>query len=120
MAALERPLIDVYEHTGAINAKRLADELGFTVPQVARAIGRAPSTLSRNGTAPSAQGELAALAGLMTRVAQLFAGDVPSARIWLHAPHQELNYRRPMDLLLERRRRVVESLVGNLEEGAPN
>ncbi len=120
MAVLERPLVDVYERTGAINAKRLADELGFTVPQVARAIGKAASTLNRNEVAPSAQCELAALVGLLTRVAQLFAGDVEGARIWLHAPHPELDYRRPTDLLLERRRRVVESLVGNIEEGAPN
>ncbi len=117
--ALEKPITDVYESTGAINAKRLAVLVGLSQTELARAIGRDRTAISR-GTASTAQKDLVAILAIFLRVLRLVGGREDLARIWLRAPNPELDHKQPVDFLTQRKLRVLESIVSAVEEGVPD
>ncbi len=117
--ALDKPIIDVYESTGAINAKRLAVLLGLSQTELAKAIGRDRTAISR-GTASAAQKDLVAILAVFLRVLRLVGGREDLERIWLHAPNLELDHKQPVDFLTQRKLRFLESILSAVEEGVPD
>lgn len=118
--ALEKPIVQVYESTGAINAKRLATLLGLSQTDLAKAIGRDRTAVSRNTSSATVQKALVDILALFLRVLRLTGGHEDLARIWLHAPNPALDHERPVDFLTRRKFRVLDSVVSAIEEGVPD
>jgi len=118
--ALEKPIVEVFEPTGAINAKQLATLLGLSQTELAKAIGRDRAAISRNTTSASVQKGLAEILALFMRVLRLTGNRQDLARIWLHAPNPALDHERPVDFLTRRKLRVLDSVISAVEEGVPD
>jgi hypothetical protein len=116
---LDKPIVEVYESNGTINAKRLAVLIGLSQTELAKAIGRDRTAISR-GTTSAAQKGLVAILALFLRILRLVGGREDLARIWLHAPNPELDHKQPVDFLTQRKLHVLESIVSAVEEGVPD
>ena len=109
----------VLSPTGSIDAEGLATCLGLRASELSRALGVATSTVTRGAHSPRAQEQMRTLYSLFVRVAQLFTGNEEHARVWLNAPNPELDFKRPIDYVVNGRWAVLAAFLSSVEQGAP-
>jgi hypothetical protein len=102
---------------GRYDAVKVAHAFDWEQKEIARFLGKDPSSISKNPVSPSYQEALARLASLYQRVVELTGDDTAAAVAWLRTPIVALNNQSPKKLLLERRSDVVERLLREYESG---
>lgn len=110
----------VIRNDGSVDPEGLERCLGLKAQELARAIGVSPSTIARGAASPRAQETMRRFYSLFIRTARLFGGNEDHARIWLHAPNPELDFKRPIDYVIEGRSKVLDTFLGSVEEGTPS
>lgn len=108
---------EVRDDTGRLDASRIADVLGVSESQLAKALGRSRQALNKTPNAPSMQKKL----GFLERVArarEAFQGEA-GFRAWLRQPNRELRGKAPMDLLLAGRLALVAEFAEDFMDGNP-
>ncbi len=117
---LEHTMLSAHDpKTGRYDAKRLAAALAITNAEMAEIVGYTPQGLSKNPASPKLQAKLAELIALVKRLRELLDGNMEYVRIWLKAPHPDLDGRTPLSYLKEGRYEVMETLVHMIETGQP-
>ena len=106
-------------------ADRLADRLGLSPAQLARAAGTSPRTLARRRQtgrlAPAESDRLYRLARLFERAVEAFGGDAEAredAKRWFHLPQWALGEATPLDYAhTDPGAREVEALLDRIDHG---
>ena len=114
LAATLRKLTD--EH-GRYDAIKVAKAFDWEQKEIARFLGKDPSSISKNPVSPGYQDALARLASLFDRIVDLTGDDPAAAVAWLRTPILALDNRSPKKLLIEDESEVVEDLVRSYESG---
>ncbi len=113
-------VIDAYDrHTGRIDSQRFAKVLALTTQEIAKILDRTPRGIAKNPASPKLQSDMVRLMNLYRSLLEIFDGSVPYVRIWLRAPHPDLQGRTPLSLLKDGHPEVVESLLRAVETGQP-
>ncbi|MGA8474548.1 MAG: antitoxin Xre/MbcA/ParS toxin-binding domain-containing protein [Candidatus Cybelea sp.] len=109
----------VLNNNGSVDSEGLAACLGLRTSELSRALGVAPSTVIRGAHSPRAQEQMRRIYSLFVRVAHLFNQNEEHARVWLNAPNPELDFKRPIDYIIDGRLSVLGAFLSSIEEGAP-
>ena len=122
MAPIERGLgADLREFTdpqGRFDAMKIASVLDWEQREIARFLGKDPSTVSKNPAAQSYQDALARLVGLFRKIVELTSrSDVGAAVAWLRTPIWALDNQSPKALLIDQQMPIVERLVREYDTG---
>lgn len=112
-----RILRDATDRRGRYGAAKLAELLDWQVSDIARYLGRAPSTISRFGASPVHQEKLAALAVLVQDVFGLTSEDLRATRAWFRTPLRTLDGVSPREAILRGHFRRVRDLVNEMDSG---
>ena len=89
-----------HDQSGRLDAIRVADAMGLTLSQIAKAIGVTPSALSKRPTAGAAQVGLREIEFCWATLLEAL-GEQELARAWLHAGHPDFSGKPPLEYLLE-------------------
>lgn len=94
---------------------------GIPASSIAEIVGATPQTLSRWSTGRNDPqrdhlDRLLKLEYLTERLAEFFEPE--DARLWLFAPHPQLNGERPVDLIAEGRQKDVLAIITRLQDSA--
>ena len=117
---LEHTLLAAHDPaTGRIDALRLAKALNLTTKEMADILQRTSRGLLKNPDSAQLQGEMARLVRIITQLRELLDGSMEYVKIWLRAPHPDLEGRTPLSYLVEGRPEVVEALLHAYEVGQP-
>lgn len=106
------------EASGRLHAARVARFFGLSLSALAKALGRSPQTLHKTPDAPRLQGALAPLARIASSLLTLF-GTPEKARVWMNAPHPDLDRVAPLDLVKANKATVVADLLEDALLGHP-
>lgn len=104
--------------SGRIDAARVARFFGLSLSALAKALDRSPQTLHKTPDAPRLQAALAPLARIATSLVTLF-GTADRARVWMNAPHPDLDRVAPVDLVKANKAGVVADLLEDALLGHP-
>lgn len=115
LASTLRKLTDT---RGRYDAIKIAHALDWEQKEIARFLGKDPSSISKNPVSPGYQDALARLASLFDRIIDLTGDDDTAAAVaWIRTPILALDDQSPKKLLLEDKSEVVENLVREYESG---
>lgn len=118
-AALARGLAtDLHDETGRIDARRVAEAYGLTIPELAKAIHRNAPAIYKTPTAPTLQAPLRVLYTVLT-ILEEDLGTRRSALVWLNAPHPDLGGSAPLDVIRAGGSEVVRDLLEATRTGMP-
>ncbi|MFO1352794.1 MAG: antitoxin Xre/MbcA/ParS toxin-binding domain-containing protein [Gammaproteobacteria bacterium] len=106
-------------NTGRYDARRLASVLALTNTEMATLLGYTPRGLSKNPVSPRLQPRMAEVVRIINRLRELLDGNMEYVRIWLKAPHPDLDGRTPLSYLEEGKSAAVETLIHMIETGQP-
>lgn len=105
--------------TGRIDALRLAKALNLTTKEMADILQRTARGLLKNPDSQQLQSEMIRLVRIITQLRELLDGSMECVKIWLRAPHPDLEGRTPLSYLVEGKAEVVEALIHAYEVGQP-
>jgi hypothetical protein len=89
-----------HDETGRLDATRVAQLMGLTLSQVAKAIGVTTSALSKRSSAAAAQSGLRELEFSWATLLDML-GEAELARAWLHTGHPDFSSEPPLRYLTE-------------------
>jgi len=104
--------------SGRIDARRVGRFLGLSQSEVARIFRRTPQALHKTPDAAAIQDGLAILLRITSALTTLF-GEEAKARVWLNAPHPDLDHTQPLDLIRKRKANIVAELLEDALLGHP-
>jgi uncharacterized protein (DUF2384 family) len=110
---------DVIRANGSVDPGGLERCLGLRPIELSSAIGVSASTIGRGANSPRAQEKMRRIYALFVRTARLFKGNEDHARIWLHAPNPDLDFKRPVAYLIDGRLDVLDAFLDSVTEGTP-
>lgn len=105
--------------TGRVDARPVAEFFGISLAQIARVLGRSPQAVHKTPHAPGLQDGLSVLSRIAAALTTLF-GSPKNARVWLNAPHPDLDKARPIELLKMGKAQVVADLLEDALLGHPS
>lgn len=105
--------------TGRIDALRLAKALNLTTKEMADILQRTSRGLQKNPDSQQLQSEMIRLIRIITQLRELLDGSMEYVKIWLRAPHPDLEGRTPLSYLVEGKAEVVEALIHAYKVGQP-
>jgi hypothetical protein len=104
--------------SGRLDAARVASFFGLSLSALAKALGRSPQTMHKTPDAPRLQGALAPFARIATSLLTLFR-TAEKARVWMNAPHPDLDRVTPLDLVKANKADAVADLLEDALLGHP-
>lgn len=104
-------------NTGRFDGLKLATALGLTVPEMARYLMVSDSALRKTPNSNNYQKKFMQLSVIAQRLKALLDNSLEYTRIWLRAPHPDLDYLAPMDCILEGDIASVTDLLEMFERG---
>lgn len=104
-------------HTGRFDGLKLATALGLTVAEMARYLEVSDSALRKTPNSSNYQKKLMQLSIIAQRLKALLDNSLEYSRIWLRAPHPDLDYQAPIDCILEGDVQSVNDLLEMFERG---
>ena len=114
------PLTELHNPmSGRIDAGKVADFLGVTLPQVAAAVGASYAAVHKTPDASSLQkglGPIKRSLALLSRVTR----NKRDARAWLNSPHPDLGEKTPLEVMLSGHADAVVTLLENAIAGLPS
>jgi len=109
--AIAIPLEELHEpKSGRYDARRLAEFMGVSMLELARAVGANPDALRRRPTSQTYQAKLGRIAVLLRRVLPGLK-DPRRIRTWLRAASPDLDDASPLQFLLDGRLDVLEDWI---------
>jgi uncharacterized protein (DUF2384 family) len=105
--------------SGKLDANEISKYLGISLAALARACGLNYKTLHRTPTARKIQDKLTPIVRIIQILLDQY-GDAASVRIWLNNPHNELDARTPIALILEGKSSIVANLLDGALAGIPS
>ncbi len=105
--------------SGRVDARRIAAFFDLSLAEVARLLGRSPQSVHKTPDAPALQEPLSALVRIASSLTALF-GTTENARVWLNAPHPDLDNARPIELVRRRKAAVAAELLEDALRGHPS
>jgi len=105
------------DRRGRYAAAKIAELLDWQISDIAKYLGRAPSTISRFGTSQVHQEKLAALASLVHDVFALTENSIRATRAWFRTPLGTLDGISPREEILRGNLWRVRNLVREMESG---
>jgi hypothetical protein len=105
--------------SGRVDAARVAAFFGVSLAEMARILGRSPQSVHKTPDAPALQNALGVLIRIATALTTLFTTP-ENARVWLNAPHPDLDRTRPIELVKQRKADVVAELLEDALLGHPS
>jgi len=105
--------------SGRLDGVRLAEFLDLPTKDVADITGFTDRYVRKDPDAPSFQDSLRKVALIIRGLLRLTGGDVGQVKIWLKAPHPDLEDASPLDLMRGHEIDVVVDLVDDMLSGAP-
>jgi len=113
-------LLELRSERGRIDARRIAEFLQVSVPQVARAVGASHQLLYRYPDAPKIQARAAELERILANLIELYGGK-EVARAWLKTPSPLFGGKSAWELIQTEPQglEAVGMVVENLKEGIP-
>jgi hypothetical protein len=112
-----RILREAIDRRGRYDAAKIAALLDWQISDIAKYLGRAPSTISRFGASQMHQEKLAALASLVQDAFSLTGDDLRATRAWFRTPLRTLDGASPREALLRGHLRRVRDLVNEMDSG---
>jgi hypothetical protein len=112
-----RVLREAIDRKGRYDAAKLAALLDWQISDIAKYLGRAPSTISRFGASQVHQEKLAALAALVQDVFELTIDDLRATRAWFRMPLGALDGISPREEILRGNLWRVRNLVNEMHRG---
>ncbi len=103
--------------TGRFDGLKLATALGLTVTEMARYLSVSDSALRKTPNSNNYQKKFLQLSIIAQRLKALLDNSLEYTRIWLRAPHPDLDYQTPMDCILEGDLASVNDLLEMFERG---
>lgn len=110
-------LTQALDEEGRYDAAKLAALLDWTNQEVARYLGKDPSTISRFSASLQYQEPLAELAAIFNHLVSLMDGDLRLARAWLRTPIRVLDGVSPKEKILHSDLKPIETLLQEVESG---
>lgn len=110
-------LTQALDEEGRYNAAKLAALLDWTNQEIARYLGKDPSTISRFNASLQYQEPLAELAAIFNHLVSLMDGDLRLARAWLRTPIRVLDGVSPKEKILHSDLKPIETLLQEVESG---
>jgi hypothetical protein len=101
-----------------LDAARVGRFFGLSLPALAKALGWSPDALQNAPADQRLHDGLAPLARIATSLISLF-GTAENARVWMNAPHPELDGLAPLDLVKANSAVVVADLLEDALLGHP-
>jgi|SRR5579871_3933225 len=105
------------DRNGRYAAAQLAELLDWQVADIARYLGRAPSTISRFGASQVHQDKLALLTALTRDVFRLTGNNLRATRAWFRLPLGTLDGVSPREAVLRGHIKRVRDLVNEMHSG---
>ena len=105
------------DRRGRYGAAKIAQLLDWQIRDIAKYLGRAPSTISRFGASHVHQEKLAALASLVQDVFELTNNNLRATRAWFRMPLGTLDGISPREEILRGNFWRVRRLVNEMESG---
>jgi hypothetical protein len=105
------------DRRGRYGAAKLAELLDWQTTDIARYLGRAPSTISRFGASQVHQEKLAVLASLVQDVFGLAENSLRATRAWFRTPLGTLDGISPREEILRGNFWRVRRIVSEMESG---
>lgn len=112
-----RILENAIDRRGRFGAAKLAELLDWQTSDIARYLGRAPSTISRFGASQVHQEKLAALASLVQQVFELTNNSLRATRAWFRMPLGTLDGVSPREEILRGNLWRVRNLIDEMHSG---
>ena len=103
--------------TGRFDGLKLSTALGLTIAEMARYLGVSDSALRKTPNSNNYQKKFMQLSIIAQRLKALLDNSLEYTRIWLRAPHPDLDYQAPMDCILEGDLASVNDLLEMFERG---
>lgn len=110
-------LTQALDEEGRYDAAKLAALLDWTNQEIARYLGKDPSTISRFSASLQYQEPLAELAAIFNHLVSLMDGDLRLARAWLRTPIRVLDGVSPKEKILHSDLKPIETLLQEVESG---
>lgn len=107
----------LYDETGLINLDNLKKELGFTLEQMAQAVGKNLRTLQKNPRSRPIQERLTQIVAVLTLLHEL-AENTQEAQVWLNAPNPDYAGMTPKQLILQGKAQALIDYLNELRAGA--
>lgn len=105
--------------SGRVDARRVARFFGLSLSEVARLLGRSPQAVHKTPDAPGLQQPLSVLLRIATALTRLYSSP-EKARIWLNAPHPDLDKARPLELITGGKAEIVADQLEDALLGHPS
>ncbi|MBI2986636.1 MAG: helix-turn-helix domain-containing protein [Deltaproteobacteria bacterium] len=110
-------LTQALDEEGRYDAAKLAALLDWTNQEIARYLGKDPSTISRFSASLQYQEPLAELAAIFNHLVSLMDGDLRLARAWLRTPIRVLDGVSPKEKILHSDLKPIGTLLQEVESG---
>lgn len=117
-ALLHVPLVAVHGQSGRINAAKVADFMGVTLPQLAAALGASYPSVHKTPEAASLQRGLAPIKHALALLDRATRSR-KEARAWLNSAHPDLDDHTPLEVILAGDADAVVTLLENVISGQP-
>jgi transcriptional regulator with XRE-family HTH domain len=104
-------------NTGRFDGLKLGAALGLSVAEMAQYLGVSDSALRKTPNSSNYQKKFMQLSVVAQRLKRLLDNSLEYTRIWLRAPHPDLDYQAPMDCILEGDIASVSDLIEMFERG---
>jgi uncharacterized protein (DUF2384 family) len=109
---LEHVLLDAHDPaTGKVSVAGLRRLFGLSNAEVAGIAGVTARAIRQSATSARVQTRLTRFLDLAGRARRLLGGDLALVRIWLRAPHPDLQMQTPVALLCEGKFEKVDALL---------
>lgn len=117
-AMLHVPLVGVHGDSGRINAAKVAEFVGVTLPQLAAALGASYAAVHKTPDAASLQSGLVPIKHVLALLDRA-TRNRKEARAWLNSAHPDLDDRTPLEIILAGDADAVVTLLENAIGGQP-
>ena len=114
---LDHVFVEAHDpQTGKIAVSGLRELFALGTADVAGIAGVTPRAVRQNAGSARVQARFVRFLELMQRVRRLLEGKLPLVRIWLRAPHPDLEMQPPLALLVHGDFERIEGLIRRAEE----
>jgi uncharacterized protein (DUF2384 family) len=104
--------------SGRVDAREVAKFFGLSLTALAKALGRSPQSLHKTPDGSRVQRGLSPFVRIATSLLALF-GSAEKARVWLNAPHPDLDQVTPIELVKGKKAAIVADLLEDALLGHP-
>jgi uncharacterized protein (DUF2384 family) len=117
---LPRQIRAMFDDTGRVDARALAEALGENTATLARAFNLEPKTVQKNPFTEQIQSPGRRLASMLEELTHYFNNDWRATMIWMRKPHPQLDDLSPLDVIFkEKDLNTIAGMVRAIGTGEP-